>query len=140
MKNFFYKSFINLNFLFFILSYFRMNFSPVYKYKNINILGYFRAISDDISISYLLLIHFYLSTYKNRVNLIHSVRSIIQFLYKLVITQKFIFMILDFNKIYQNKRYRYASVSSKEQSENSSMELRKAELIRLGVFRKKYLS
>lgn len=47
MKDFvFYKSFIDLNFLSFILSYFRVNFSPVIKF--IFILGGVRAVSDDI--------------------------------------------------------------------------------------------
>ena len=33
---FFYKSFINLNFLCFILPYFQVNFSPVYKLPKLN--------------------------------------------------------------------------------------------------------
>lgn len=42
-------------------------------------------------------------------------------------------MTLDFNEISQNKRYRYARVSSKKQAENSSLESQKAELMKLGV-------
>jgi len=42
-------------------------------------------------------------------------------------------MILNLKKISHNNRYGYARVSSREQTENSSLESQKAELIKLGV-------
>ena len=43
----------------------------------------------------------------------------IEFLHKLIITEKLIFITTHFEKISKNKRYGYAKVSSKEQAETS---------------------
>ena len=55
------------------------------------------------------------------------------FLHKVSVRGELILMTTRFEQISKNNRYGYARVSSKEQAENSSLEVQKAELIKLGV-------